>query len=422
MKEAQCRGYAGAIPVYCAHDKIVPISEVKPNPKNPNQHPEEQIEILAKIIKTQGWRAPVTVSTLSGFVVRGHGRLMAAQHLGLDCVPVDFQHYSCYDAELADLLADNKIAELAEIDSKMLAEVFQDIDPDAIDMDITGYSEEEYNEIVSALMDATAAPGELDPDEPVEVQEKAVSRLGDVWLLGRHRLMCGDSTNVSEIDKLRNGCGIDLVFTDPPYGNGQSGKYGRGQLGVRTILNDENVNCFNKFISVMPCTKIIYFLQWRTLAESLHAVSEKGLKVNTVGVWDKKNAGLNGAGGISEQWEAIVFAGNIKYKKFGGNVFSIAREQHKRSESLHPHIKPQELLKQIFDFVDGVKTVLDGFGGSGSTLIACEQLHRTCYMMELDPRYVDVIVKRYIGVTGKTDVTLLRDGREIPVAETGIMN
>ena len=156
MEEHKCRGYAGDVPIYCAHDKVVPIAEVKPNPKNPNQHPEEQIELLAKIIKTQGWRAPVTVSTLSGLVVRGHGRLMAAKQLGLDCVPVDFQHYTCYDAELADLLADNKIAELAEIDSKMLAEVFQDINPDAIDIDITGYSEEEYNDIISALMDATS--------------------------------------------------------------------------------------------------------------------------------------------------------------------------------------------------------------------------------------------------------------------------
>ena len=156
MEEMKYRGYAGDVPVYCAHDKIVPVADVKPNPKNPNQHPEEQIELLAKIIQTQGWRAPVTVSTLSGLVVRGHGRLMAAQHLGLDSVPVDFQNYSCYDAELADLLADNKIAELAEIDSKLLADVFQDIDPDAIDIDITGYSEEEYNDIISALMDATS--------------------------------------------------------------------------------------------------------------------------------------------------------------------------------------------------------------------------------------------------------------------------
>ena len=105
MNKTECRGYAGSVPVYCSHDKIVPIEEVKPNPKNPNQHPESQIEMLAKIITTQGWRAPVTVSTRSGLVVRGHGRLMAAKFAGLEFVPVDFQHYESNDAELADLLA-----------------------------------------------------------------------------------------------------------------------------------------------------------------------------------------------------------------------------------------------------------------------------------------------------------------------------
>ena len=218
--------------------------------------------------------------------------------------------------------------------------------------------------------------------------------------------MCGDSTSIDDVEKLMDGNKIDLVLTDPPYGNGESGKYGRGRLGVRTILNDENLDCFNDFISIMPCDKIIYFLQWRTLAESLQKVTEKGLKINTVGVWDKKNAGLNGSGGISEQWEAIVFAGDIKYKKFGGNVFNVAREQHKRSESLHPHMKPQELLKQIFDFVDGAENVLDLFGGSGSTLIACEQLGRNCFMMELDPHYVDVIIARWEQFTGKKAVLL----------------
>lgn len=207
-----------------------------------------------------------------------------------------------------------------------------------------------------------------------------------------------------------NGVKADMVFTDPPYGNGESGKYGRGQLGVRTILNDENLDCFNEFIKIMPCTKIIYFLQWRTLAESMQTIIQKGLKINTVGVWNKKNAGLNDAGGISEQWEAIIFAGDIKYKKFGGNVFDVAREQHKRSESLHPHIKPQQLLKEIFDYLDNVNVVLDAFGGSGSTLIACEQLNRKCYMMELDPHYISVIIERYINFTGNDVYRINPDG------------
>lgn len=154
MTDNKCRGYAGKVPVYCAHDKIIPVGDVKPNPQNPNQHPEEQIKLLAKIITKQGWRAPVTVSTLSGLVVRGHGRLMAAKYAGLEFVPVDLQHYDSTDAELADLLADNKIAELSEIDSKMLAEVFAGIDLDSIGVDITGYTEEEYEDIISALAGA----------------------------------------------------------------------------------------------------------------------------------------------------------------------------------------------------------------------------------------------------------------------------
>lgn len=254
------------------------------------------------------------------------------------------------------------------------------------------------NGIDSENADLTAEEDDFDENEVTE----SVVKAGEIWQLGRHRLMCGDSTSESDVARLMDGKKADMVFTDPPYGNGESGKYGRGQLGVRTILNDENLDCFNSFIKIIPCTRIIYFLQWRTICESIETIKKKGLKLNTIAVWDKKNAGLNGGGGISEQWEAIVFAGDIKYKKFGGNVFSVAREQHKRSESMHPHIKPQELLKQIFDFIDNVCFVLDPFGGSGSTLIAAEQLDRTCYMMELDPHYCDVIIARWEKLTGQT--------------------
>ena len=246
---------------------------------------------------------------------------------------------------------------------------------------------------------------EIVEDEiPENVETKC--KKGDIWQLGDHRLICGDSTDVSVINRLMDGVKADMVFTDPPYGNGTSGKYGRGQLGVRTIAGDEDLSVFNNFISIMNTDKIVYFLQWRTLVESLETIRNKGLKVNTVGVWDKKNAGLNGAGGISEQWEAVIFAGNIKYKKFGGNVFSIAREQHKREDSPHPHQKPIKLLAEIFDFIDECKIVLDPFGGSGSTLIACEQLNRKCYMSEIDPHYCDVIIARWEKLSGGTAVKI----------------
>lgn len=152
MNELKCKGAADNIPVYCAFDKIEKIENVRPNPKNPNQHPEDQIELLSKIILAQGWRAPVTVSALSGLVVRGHGRLMAAKCAGLSEVPVDYQHYKSQEEELADLLADNKIAELSEINTKMLADIFADIGTDSIDL--TGYSQKEVQEINDALSEA----------------------------------------------------------------------------------------------------------------------------------------------------------------------------------------------------------------------------------------------------------------------------
>lgn len=158
---------------FCAFDKIVPVGEVKPNPKNPNQHPEEQIDLLAKIIRAQGWRAPVTVSTLSGLVVRGHGRLMAAIHAGLSHVPVDYQHYDSEEAETADLIADNRIAELAEIDNKMLAELFGGFDAEAIDVSLTGYTADDVADITAALQESVMA----DIDEVKSKSEAALHKL-----------------------------------------------------------------------------------------------------------------------------------------------------------------------------------------------------------------------------------------------------
>ena len=170
------KGTAAGVPVFCAYDSIVSVEEIKPNPKNPNQHPDEQIELLAKIIQKRGWRAPVTVSTLTGLVVRGHGRLMAAIHAGLEYVPVDYQHYDSEEDELSDLVADNRLAELAEVDKAMLAEIFSEIQDSEIgDFDITmsGYSDLEVEEIVSALEDSVMA----DIDEVKSKTEAAMHKL-----------------------------------------------------------------------------------------------------------------------------------------------------------------------------------------------------------------------------------------------------
>lgn len=220
---------AGGIPVYCAHDKIVPIDDVWPNPRNPNQHPEEQIVLLAKIIKQQGWRAPITVSTLSNQVVRGHGRLMAAKRLGVRQVPVDFQDYESEQAEWADLIADNRIAELAEIDNRLLMDLIGELDDGTIDVTLTGYTEETLTAMINAMTgESDQVPIDEDEIPELPAEMTSITEPGDLWLLGPHRLICGDATDGQTIAELMQGNLAALVFTDPPYGVdyvAQSGKF-----------------------------------------------------------------------------------------------------------------------------------------------------------------------------------------------------
>lgn len=177
------RTHASGIPVYCAYDEIVPIGELRPNPKNPNKHPQDQLEKLGKIIRGNGWRNPITVSTRSGLIVKGHGRMMAAELEEFKEVPVEFQNYESDEAELADLTADNRIAELAEMDTKMLADIFADIDTGAIDFELSGYTEKEYEKLATALSDAVCDEQE-DQEPEINQPTEPVTKHGDVWILG----------------------------------------------------------------------------------------------------------------------------------------------------------------------------------------------------------------------------------------------
>ena len=168
--DADYKAVADTVPVFCAHDEIVDVEKLLPNPKNPNQHPEDQIALLAQIIRQTGWRAPITVSTASGYVVKGHGRLLAAKSLGLKRVPVDYQNYASEAEEYADLIADNRIAELAEIDQRKLAELFADIDAEIVPVELSGYTDEEADALTAALASALEDE-EGDPDW-FEVRER----------------------------------------------------------------------------------------------------------------------------------------------------------------------------------------------------------------------------------------------------------
>jgi len=189
--KAKPKAWADGIPVYCAHDAIVDITKLKPNPANPNKHPDEQIQLLGRVItEHNGWRAPITVSNRSGLIVKGHGRLSAALLEGLKEVPVDFQNYDSNESELADLVADNRIAELAEIDQKMLADIFAEIDTGAIPMEATGFNETEVEELITAMSESLHNEVK-DPDETLELKN-AVTQPGDLWIFDNRCVMCED--------------------------------------------------------------------------------------------------------------------------------------------------------------------------------------------------------------------------------------
>ena len=244
-----------------------------------------------------------------------------------------------------------------------------------------------------------AKEDDFDPDKPVET----VCKKGDIWKLGNHRLMCGDSTDAASVALLMDGKQADCVLTDPPFGNDLG--YGRGQLGERYIANDSDTKVLSSFFAPLDSvlknnTHCLVWIQWRTFSV-LEKAFEK-YKLRTVVIWDKMQTGLSG-GCFAEQYEmmCVFIKGHATQNEYCGNVWQMSREHDKRSKSEHPHKKPIALLGKALNLCskDG-DIILDLFGGSGSTMIACEQLNRKCYMMELDPHYCDVIIARWEKLTG----------------------
>ncbi len=207
------------IPVFCSHTKLVELEKIIPNPRNPNKHPDNQIALLSKIIKAQGWRNPIVVSLRSGHVVKGHGRLLAARLLNAECAPVDYQEYQDEASEFADMIADNRIAELATMEGPELKDLLLELDTGAFDMDLTGYDETELENLMTQFRpeeDLKDADAQIEKGK--ELKEKWNVKEGQVWELGDHRIICGDSTDKKIVEKLLLDDKPNLMVTDPPYG------------------------------------------------------------------------------------------------------------------------------------------------------------------------------------------------------------
>jgi len=368
--------------------KKVKITEVIANPNNPRLIKDEKFKKLVKSIQDFPDMLnvrPIVVNK-DMVVLGGNMRLKAIKEAGHTEVAVEIVDWN--EQQQKEFIVKDNVG-YGEWDWDDLANNWDAQELTEWGLDIPNF-------------DATVIEAEEDDFAVPDGGSETDIVLGDLFEIGEHRLLCGDSTDSDQVAKLMNGQKAELVFTDPPYGNGSSGKYGRGQLGVRTILNDDTFECVNDFFNLRICDSYVFFLQWRTFKEAIQTLENNDLTLKTIAVWDKKNAGLNGAGGMAEQWEAIIVAGNIKYSRFGGNVFNVSREQKKRIDSPHPHQKPIKLLSDILEYFQDYKLLVDPFSGSGSTMVASHQLKRKCYGIELDPKYCQVIVDRML----KLDPTL----------------
>lgn len=415
------------------------VADLVPYAKNARQHPPEQIDQIAASMERFGFTIPMLVAE-DGTIIAGHGRLLAAAQLGLAEVPVMVARGWSEEDRRLYTLADNRLAEIAEWDPEMLRIEIGELREDfgIEDMSLIGFSAEDLAEILpDALIDTTG--GLTDPDDVPEVPEAPVTRPGDVWLMGKHRLLCGDSTVATDVQKVLGDVKADLCFCDPPYNVDYAGGVGAEKAGKgRRIKNDALGDGFGQFL-YDACVLInahtdgaVYICMSSSELQTLQsAFKSAGGHWSTFIIWAKDRFTL-GRADYQRQYEPILYGWPEGVKRHWcgdrdqGDVWNIERP-HKND--LHPTMKPVALVERaIRNSSRKGDLVFDPFGGSGTTLIAAEKTGRHASLIELDPKYVDVIVRRWQEFTGETAVLEssgqsfddLNSGEPVPVdAETG---
>lgn len=385
--------------VHCKFDVMTPIAELKPHPKNRNKHPDDQIDRLAKILAYQGVRAPIVVSEQTGFIVKGHGTLLAIKANRWTSAPVVFQSFADDEQEYAFVQSDNAIASWAQLDLSGINIDLGDLGPD-FDIDLLGIK----NFTIEVAEEEDDRDGDAAP-ENVETR----SQSGDIWLLGRHRMMCGDSTNVQHIDELMSGTQADMVLTDPPYGMHLDADYSgmQGKMGVKSgnkyapVAGDNedfSPELINTIFAALGYCKEMFIFGADYFAEHLPNRNEGSWIV-----WDKRLESQ--ADGFGSEFEFCWSKQNHKRRVLRHDWFGFLSSKNAKDarHRLHPTQKPVTLLEDIMDqWGEDAKNIVDLYGGSGSTLIACEKSKRKCFIMELEPYYCDVILARWEKFTGKT--------------------
>ncbi|MFX3544399.1 site-specific DNA-methyltransferase [Ralstonia mannitolilytica] len=422
-------------------DKIEqwPTAKLVPYARNARTHSDAQVAQIAASIAEFGFTNPILAGS-DGVIVAGHGRLAAAQKLGLDAVPVVVLDHLTPTQRRALVIADNRIAENAGWDEELLRVELEGLQEEGFDLDLTGFDADALADLLAG--DEPNGEGETDDDAVPEVSETPVSRPGDVWLLGGHRLLCGDATVAASYRTLLDGEPVDMVFTDPPYNVNYANSAKDKMRGKdRAILNDNLGDGFYDFLlaaltpTIAHCRGGIYVAMSSSELDVLQAAFRAaGGHWSTFIIWAKNTFTL-GRADYQRQYEPILYGwpeGAQRHwcgDRDQGDVWQIKKPA---KNDLHPTMKPVELVERaIRNSSRPDNVVLDPFGGSGTTLIAAEKSGRLARLIELDPKYVDVIVRRWQDWTGQQatresdgvafdDLSGLRETRvEVAAADIG---
>jgi len=381
------------------------ISDLIPYARNARTHSDEQVAQIAASIKEFGWTNPILVDGDNG-IIAGHGRLAAARKLGNTEVPVIELTGLSEAQKRAYILADNKLALNAGWDIDLLAEELKELKDLNFDLELTGFSDKELADFLTEEVE-----GLTDEDAVPDVPEEPKTKLGDIYQLGKHRLMCGDSCSLTDMEKLCDGQPVDMWLTDPPYNVAYEGKTKEALKIQNDSMGDDQFRQFlrDAYVTadlVMKAGAVFYI--WHADSEGYNfrgAAHDAGWKVRQCLIW-KKSTMVMGRQDYHWKHEPCLYG----WKEGAGHLWATDRKQTTILEfdkpsrnGEHPTMKPVALFEyQMLNNTKGGDIVLDSFGGSGTTLLAAEKHGRYARLMELDPKYCDVIVKRWEDFTGKT--------------------
>lgn len=374
------------------------ISDLIPYVNNARTHSDEQVAQVAASIKEFGFTNPILIDS-NDSIIAGHGRILAARKLSLDEVPtIELSTLSEAQRKLY-ILADNKLAMNAGWDTALLSLELGELQEMGEDLSIVGFDDGELAE----LLQPEQVEGLTDEDLVPEIPDEPTSKLGDVWILGNHRVMCGDSTSIDAVEKLMDGNKADILFTDPPYNIDFKPQRGTHEKILNDSMDDTSFDDFLDgclscaLASMNPDTYAFIFTGWSKLGSFERAI-KKAFKIQAFHIWVKNNFGIGYYSRPKHEPFYLCLNGKpIRPQTAPADVW----EEKKVHKTIHSCEKPVDLIVSIIDTYNKNGVTLDLFGGSGSTLIACEKTNRSAHLMELDPKYVDVIVKRWQEYTGK---------------------